>query len=475
MDKKRWIQIVSLIGLFFLLGLHPEKQMALALIRRGDVLKSRKEYSAAIDAYWQAASLQPNSAAPVGRVGEVYLLQGRYELATGVFQAALRSSQGRPPFGRQARLGLAAAYAALGDQERAMALWRQVLALEPANLEAHYRLGRAYVVRSQFEEAGREFEAILASAGWHPAAHYQLGLLLAAEEPQQALSHLRSALSDAALEPRAWDMIKAVQQAQAMNDQAQAMAALGGAYFNWKEWSLARRAFEQAVSRRPDYAQAQAHLGYVLGQMGEDRAAIDHMRLAVTLDPTLVLGYYFLGMYYRTHHHPLTGRVYFEKVLALDPDNAAACLELARTYLEEREYPQAEAWFEEAAELAADNVEFHVIRAQFHLDLLYNLEKGLAAARKAVELAPKSAITHDLLGWAYYLTIRWPEAERELKKSLELNPDLAAAHYHLGILYASRGQTKSARREYQQALDLDTEGFYRARAQEALRELERGP
>ncbi len=463
-----------MIGLVFLLGLQPEKQVALDLIRRGDVLKGHKEYSAAIDVYRQAASSQPNGAVPLGRVGEIYLLQGRYELATGVFEAALRSSPERSPLGQQARLGLAAAYAALGDEERAMTLWRQVLALEPGNPEAHYRLGRAYLARAQFEEAGREFEALLASVESHPAAHYQLGLLLAAEEPQQALFHLKLALSDTALEPKAQDMIKAVKQARAINDQAQAVATLGGAYFNWKEWSLARRAFERAVSLRPDYAEAQAHLGYVLGQMGEDRAAIDHMQLAVTLDQTLVLGYYFLGMYYRTHDHPLTGRVYFNRVLALDPDNAAACLELARTYLEEHEYSQVEAWLEKATELEPDNVEFHVIRAQFHLDLLYNLEKGLEAARKVVELAPQSAVAHDLLGWAYYLTIRWPEAERELEKSLELNPDLARAHYHLGVLYASRGQTKRARREYRRAFDLDPEGFYRARAEEAMRELERG-
>ncbi len=52
-----------------------------------------------------------------------------------------------------------------------------------------------------------------------------------------------------------------------------------------------------------------------------------------------------------------------------------------------------------------------------------------------------------------------------------MEPDLARAHYHLGALYAARGDVEAAQREYQRAIDLDTEGFYRQRAEKALEEL----
>jgi Flp pilus assembly protein TadD len=51
---------------------------------------------------------------------------------------------------------------------------------------------------------------------------------------------------------------------------------------------------------------------------------------------------------------------------------------------------------------------------------------------------------------------------------LALEPDLARAHYHLGALYAARGDVEAAQREYQRAIDLDSEGFYRQRAEKAL-------
>ena len=52
-----------------------------------------------------------------------------------------------------------------------------------------------------------------------------------------------------------------------------------------------------------------------------------------------------------------------------------------------------------------------------------------------------------------------------------LEPDLAHAHYHLGPLYAARSDMEAAQQEYQRAIDLDTEGFYRQRAEKALEEL----
>jgi Tfp pilus assembly protein PilF len=54
-----------------------------------------------------------------------------------------------------------------------------------------------------------------------------------------------------------------------------------------------------------------------------------------------------------------------------------------------------------------------------------------------------------------------------------LDPDLARAHYHLGALYAARGDMEAAQQEYQRAIDLDTEGFYRQRAEKAMEELNR--
>ena len=71
------------------------------------------------------------------------------------------------------------------------------------------------------------------------------------------------------------------------------------------------------------------------------------------------------------------------------------------------------------------------------------------------------------------MTGRWREAKTHLQRALALDPDLARAHYHLGALYAARGDVEAAQREYQRAIDLDSQGFFRQRAEKALEDLKR--
>ena len=162
----------------------------------------------------------------------------------------------------------------------------------------------------------------------------------------------------------------------------------------------------------------------------------------------------------------------FWRAVNLDPTNAALCVDLAQTYLEEHEYVAAEGWFQAAVQREPDDARFQLILARFYVDHIYKVEEeGVPAALRAVELDAESAMAHDVLGWAYHLTGRWREAETHLQRALALEPDLARAHYHLGVVYAARGDVEAARREYQRAIDLDSEGFYRQRAEKALEEL----
>jgi tetratricopeptide (TPR) repeat protein len=147
-------------------------------------------------------------------------------------------------------------------------------------------------------------------------------------------------------------------------------------------------------------------------------------------------------------------------------------VDLAQAYLEEPDYVAAEGWFRAAVQREPEDARFQLFLAQFYVDHVYKVkEEGVAAALRAVELDPESAVAHDVLGWAYHLTGRWRQANTHLQRALALEPDLARAHYHLGALYATGGDVQAAQREYQRAIDLDSEGFYRQRAERALDDL----
>ena len=137
MKGKPLAKIALLAILVLLLGLKSEPQPVVDLVRQGDAYQSRKEYSAAIEAYRQATVLRPRSALPLLRIGQVYLAQRRYELAGEAFgQAYERGAK------EEAWMGLGSAYAGLGHEERAIRCWRQALALDPGDAAVRYRLGR---------------------------------------------------------------------------------------------------------------------------------------------------------------------------------------------------------------------------------------------------------------------------------------------------------------------------------------------
>jgi tetratricopeptide (TPR) repeat protein len=482
--------------LVLLLGLKSEPQPVVDLVRQGDAHQSRKEYSAAIEAYQQAAALRPRSAVPFLRMGQVYLAQQRYKLAGEALGQAYEL--GAMQEKGKALAGLGSAYAGLGHKEQAVRCWRQALALGPGDVAVRYCLGRIYLEQGDFQAAQREFEALLAQDEHNPAAHYQMGLLLAGHAPQQATEHLIKAVSPArsgwitnpAVGPPdckssgsggysfsdAEDMLAALEQVEREENEARAAALLGVAYLEHGEFSLARRQFETAIQLHPDYAEAYAYLGHAQGQLGQYETGWDNLVKAVTLDPDSVLAHYFLGVTYRSLDMWKAARTRFWIAVNLDPTNAALCVDLAQAYLEEHDYVAAEGWFRAAVQREPKNPRFQLILAQFYVDHVYKVEeKGIAAALRAVELDAESAMAHDVLGWAYHLTGRWREARTHLQRALALDPDLARAHYHLGALYTARGDAEAAQQEYQRAIDLDNEGFYRQRAEKALNELGSGP
>jgi tetratricopeptide (TPR) repeat protein len=461
-------KVALLATLILLLGLKAEPQPVVDLMRQGDVCQSRKEYSAALDAYRQATALRPRSAVPLLRIGHVYLAQRRYEPAGEAFGQAYKLGAKE-----EALAGLGSAYAGLGYKERAIKYWRQALDMDPGDATVRYRLGRIYLEQGDFQAAQQELEALIAQDEHNPAAHYQMGLLLAGCDPQQATEHLTKAAggSENNVASDAGDMLAALEEVEREENEARATALLGVAYLERGELSLAGRQFERAIQLNPDYAEAYAYLGHVQGQLGEYEAGWDNLEKAVTLEPDSVLAHYFLGVTYRSLGMWKAARMRFWRAVNLDPTNAALCVDLAQAYLEEPDYVAAEGWFRAAVQREPEDARFQLFLAQFYVDHVYKVdEEGLPAVLRAVELDPESAMAHDVLGWAYYLTGRWREARTHLQRALVLDPDLARAHYHLGALYAARGDVEAAQREYQRAIDLDSEGFYRQRAEKALKD-----
>jgi tetratricopeptide (TPR) repeat protein len=239
-------------------------------------------------------------------------------------------------------------------------------------------------------------------------------------------------------------------------------------------WPLAAYALKQAVEQFDglsvqEQAETLAFLGYALGQAG--RPAFDILEQAKALNPTSALPLYFHGIYLRQQGALRAAEDLFNQAIALDSENAAIYVELARTQAEQGNFAAAEESYIIAASLAEDDLQIQLARLRFYVGRGYKMaEAGIPAAEKIITIDEDNAEAHDLLGWMQFLTGDATQAEITLRRAIELDPELVSARYHLARYLNSSGQSTAALAEYQHVVDWDTAGVFR---EAALKEMQR--
>ncbi len=177
--------------------------------------------------------------------------------------------------------------------------------------------------------------------------------------------------------------------------------------------------YRRAVERDPSYALAWAALGeavWVLAAEGyrdvntSAREAMEATGNALRLDPRLALGHSVKGDVQYTYYWDWPAAdASLRTALASDPNDAGANLRSGLLALG-----------------------------------LGQRGEAIARLERAVELSPVSPSTHMWLSYAYLITNRLEDAERETRTAIELSPAMPQAGYRLGWVLLARGQAEAA-------------------------------
>ncbi len=321
----------------------------------------------------------------------------------------------REPQEAQAHLLLATAYLALRQPENALGVYRQMATVFPKNPEVPRLMGVVYETQADTSKAREAYEQSLALApDYMPTLERISALDLAAKRYDDAEKRLDAVIAKNPKAAQAWLLQGKVYLAAGQTNQAQSAMAksieldpgLSGAYLSLAQMYLATHQEQQALARLNDL-------------------------VSKTNDTTAL---FEIGQIHQQGSQFDEARDDYEKLIAFQPDFAAALNNLAYLYSE-------------------------------HYG---NLEKAAQMAERARKVRPEDPFVADTLGWIFYKQGQYPRALGLLQESLEKEPNSVEVQMHVGMTYYMMEEEDLARVHLQQALSVSADYSGKEEARQCL-------
>jgi tetratricopeptide (TPR) repeat protein len=236
-------------------------------------------------------------------------------------------------------------------------------------------------------------------------------------------------------------------------DYAEAFNNLGNALCQTGKLDEAERALRSAIRLSPRWARCRTNLGLVLkcrGRFGDAEAA---HREAIALEPELAEAYNNLGVTLCAVGRLDEAEDSLRHAIRLNPRYADAYVNLAIALKAQGKSAAAEAACRQAISLDAMSAYAYNVLGNVQLDLgrAHEAERSL---RHALTLRPRFAEALSNLGHTLVGLGRLDEAEVAFRQAIAFKPDIAAAHYNLGYVLERQDRLADAEAAYRQAIVL---------------------
>ncbi len=291
---------------------------------------------------------------------------------------------------------------------------------------AHHRAGR-------FDEAERLYRILAARSSPEPDALHNLGLILRRRGDKAAAAALiRQALS---LRP----------------DMAEAHNSLGNLHSDARTFPAAAESYAAAIALKPDYAEAHFNLAGALIALERPEAAVASLETALRLKPDFARAHQRLGEIASAGGRFEDAVAVFAAAARFDPGLAAA--HDARGVVLQRlgRLLEAEAAHRRAIALTPDLAEPHT-NLGTALQRLGRPEEAAQSYEEALRHAPDHVAALTNLGAVLQRLGRFAPAVERLERALTLAPDAADAWVNLGLAHQRLGHIATAEECFRRAM-----------------------
>ncbi len=241
-----------------------------------------------------------------------------------------------------------------------------------------FTYGVAFFQHGYLEQAAASFRQVIAAQPDNPEAHYNLGTLhLRKGDYAAARENLQQAVRLRPEYPEAWNNLGMTAAQQGSTDEA-------------------IRNFQESLRLKPDYAIALLNLGNLYRRQGAAAEAEKLLNRALELQPNDSEANYSVGMLYAAQDQRPQAEEFLTRAVALRPEYPEALNNLGVLYIREQRYAEAEEKFKTCVQIAPNFDQAYLNLARLYVILKQN-EKARETLLALLRLQPQHEVAQRAL------------------------------------------------------------------------------
>jgi tetratricopeptide (TPR) repeat protein len=458
------------------LALSDPETRAVACSVLGTIRFQQKRLAESASFLNEAIRLNPHLLGAHLSLAEVYRLQGKPELALGLYRRILVLE----PSNAAARLALARSETEQGNYRRSLDLAKPALSVLKQSPDGLFVMATDFLKLGDRAAAADLAEDWTRLTGTPPAWSVKFALMLA----------------QGGVVPEAIDILEHVKQTSPPSYEL--AFNLAGVYLLKKDFGRALEYYDQALSLNPQAVPALRQAAGVAEHQGELERSLSYWMRARKIEPDnpeILLGFgrvclkmdlledaesaltkaaslkpddpsyqYTLAAAKVGKHQFEPARGLLEAILRKKPDDAQVQYALGSVSYLDGHLADAATHLRESVRLQPEQLASYYYLALVAKDQGDEAE-AIVTLQELLRRYPDHAPSCEVLGSLLMSAQRYPEAESSLEKAVRLNPKSVKANYQLGLLLARMGKKAEADKQLEVAKSLRTEDESASRLQ----------
>jgi len=333
---------------------------------------------------------------------------------------------------------LADLYAAFDTPEKAIAIYHEIIAQSPKEIEGYLRLAEFLAREEDLNGSILTVENGLKANPSSHFGHYYLGKLFTNQkEYEKGIKQYQEAIS---LAP----------------DFLHAHLSVASLYELLGKMDEAEKVYRHILSKsNMEHEEAGLRLSYLLAErrsFGEAMETLNHLSDEYPRNPDIWLKISLLWAQQKEYKKALEQ---INKVMAISPPSRDLKTYLASLYEGDGQYDEAIKSYQEVMQKEGDSYEMHLRIGEIYFYRLKKIEESLVVGERARKINPKKHEAYLFTGLVLYEVGRFEEAIVPFQKGIEVAPNQADLHFHLGATYDKLARFDALVHEMEKAIEID--------------------